>query len=99
MQSDSRYGLTLALTGSSYGETGSRKATYLRAGRNIKNLDFTGELIPAASPFYSGKSPGNPVVELTTPNGTTPHATTGGTPATQWLINLSEGTNKNELWV
>ncbi|WP_334783083.1 hypothetical protein [Nostoc sp.] len=46
--------------------------------------DFTGELIPAAFVVDSGKSPGNPVVESTTPNGT---------------INLSEGTNKNELWV
>ncbi|MEH2336921.1 hypothetical protein [Nostoc sp.] len=27
VQSDSRYGLTLALIGSSYGETGSKKAT------------------------------------------------------------------------
>jgi|GEM_PF-5263317 len=47
----------------------------------------------------NGKSPGNPVVELATSNGTTPHATTGGTPAMQWLINLSEGTNKNDLGV
>uniref|UniRef100_A0A0C1QU32 Uncharacterized protein n=1 Tax=Tolypothrix bouteillei VB521301 TaxID=1479485 RepID=A0A0C1QU32_9CYAN len=37
------------------------------------------------------------MVELATPNGTTPHASTGETPATQWLINLTEGTNKNEL--
>jgi len=39
------------------------------------------------------------MVEMATSNGTTPHATTGGTPATQWLINLSEGTNKNDLGV
>ncbi|MFN6439847.1 MAG: hypothetical protein RMY35_023525 [Nostoc sp. DedSLP01] len=48
MQSDSRCGLTLALTGSSYGETGSKKATYSQAGRNIKTPDLTGEIIPAA---------------------------------------------------
>jgi hypothetical protein len=42
------------------------------------------ELIPAASFFNSGKSPGNPVVELATPNGTN---------------NLTEGTNKNGLKV
>jgi hypothetical protein len=88
--------LTLALTGSSYGEIGSRKATYNQTGRNKKKIpDFTGELIPAVLQPRNGKSPGNPVVEVTTPKGTTPHATTGGTPATQWLINLSEGTNKN----
>ncbi|MEH2433560.1 MAG: hypothetical protein V7K25_04805 [Nostoc sp.] len=46
-----------------------------------KTPDSTGELTPAASLSNSGKSPRNPVVELTTPNGT---------------INLSEGTNKNE---
>ena len=38
------------------------------------------EIIPAASDTNSGKSPGNPAVEVATPNGT---------------INLSEGTNKN----
>ncbi|MEH2266231.1 hypothetical protein [Nostoc sp.] len=42
------------------------------------------EFIPAASRNNSGKSLGNPAVELATSNGT---------------INLSEGTNKNELWV
>jgi hypothetical protein len=40
--------------------------------------------IPATHPPSSGKSPGNPVVELATPNGTN---------------NLTEGTNKNELRV
>ena len=38
-QSDSRYGLTLVLTGSSYDETDSRKATYDMAGHNTKTLD------------------------------------------------------------
>lgn len=37
-QSDSRYGLTLALTGGSNGETDSRKVTHVLAGRNIKTL-------------------------------------------------------------
>ena len=55
------------------------------------------DIIPAEHKSSIGKSLGNPVVELATSNGTTPHATTGGTPATQWLINLSEGTNKNDL--
>ncbi|MBD2534879.1 hypothetical protein H6G97_37745 [Nostoc flagelliforme FACHB-838] len=72
--------MTLALTGSSYGEIGSRKATYNQTGRNKKIPDFTGELIPAVLQVRNGKSPGNPVVEMTTPKGT---------------INLSEGTNKN----
>ena len=42
------------------------------------------EINPAAFLFNSGKSPGKPVVELATPNGTN---------------NLTEGTNKNELEV
>ncbi len=33
-QSDIRYGMTLALTGSSYGETEPIKATYFKAGRS-----------------------------------------------------------------
>jgi len=37
-QSDSRYELTLALTGSSYDETDSKKASYVEAERNIKTL-------------------------------------------------------------
>jgi len=102
--------LTLALTGSSYDETEPKKTTYLQAGRNAKSLTSL-EFIPAEHTSSNGKSLGNPVVELATSNGTTPHATTGGTPtdsllksakpptqlssATQWLINLSEGTNKN----
>jgi len=35
-QSDIRCGMTLALTGSSYGETEPRKATYMGAGHNIQ---------------------------------------------------------------
>jgi hypothetical protein len=42
------------------------------------------EIIPAEQAFSNGKSPGNPAVELATSNGT---------------INLSEGTNKNDLGV
>jgi hypothetical protein len=42
------------------------------------------EHIPAASFTNSGKSPGIPVVEVATPNGTN---------------NLTEGTNKNGLKV
>ncbi|MHC0067476.1 hypothetical protein ACWATR_32010 [Nostoc sp. UIC 10890] len=42
------------------------------------------ELIPAVKDITNGKSQGNPVVELATSKGT---------------INLTEGTNKNELWV
>ena len=42
------------------------------------------ELIPAESRSNNGKSPGNPVGELATPNGTN---------------NLAEGTKKNELKV
>ena len=66
--------------GSSYGETEPEKATYTRAGRNIKTPTSL-ELIPAALPIHSGKSLGNPVVEMATPNGTN---------------NPFEGTNKNE---
>ncbi|MEH2298131.1 MAG: hypothetical protein V7K88_03430 [Nostoc sp.] len=73
--------MTLALTGSSQGETEPRKATYPGAGRNIKTLT-TLHKIPPHRKGNSGKSPGNPIVEMTTPNGT---------------INLSEGTNKNDL--
>ena len=73
----------MALTGSSYGETEPRKAAYYQAGDNIKILTLL-ELIPAASFFNSGKSLGNPVVEVATPNGTN---------------NLAEGTNKNGLKV
>lgn len=45
-QSDGCYGLTLALTGSSHGETEPRKVTYLRAGHNNKTLTLL-ELKPA----------------------------------------------------
>ncbi len=41
-QSDNRCGLTLVLTGSSYGETEPKKATHSRAGRNIKTPDPIG---------------------------------------------------------
>jgi hypothetical protein len=57
------------------------KQLIARQGRNIKTLTSL-ELIPAAYPKNSGKSLGNPVVEVATSNGT---------------INLSEGTNKNDL--
>ncbi|OBQ01314.1 MAG: hypothetical protein AN490_21640 [Anabaena sp. AL09] len=56
-------------TSGSHGETEPQKATYSGAGHNIKNLTSL-ELIPAASSVNSGKSLGNPVVELATPNGT-----------------------------
>ncbi|MEH1945663.1 MAG: hypothetical protein V7K77_01510 [Nostoc sp.] len=54
-----------------------------RQGRNTQPLTPL-ERIPAECLQNIGKSQGNPVVGLATPNGT---------------INLSEGTNKNELWV
>lgn len=38
VQPNNCYELTLALMGSSYGETGSRKATNVLAGRNTKPL-------------------------------------------------------------
>jgi hypothetical protein len=75
--------LTLALTGSSYDETEPKKVTHLKAGRNTKSLTSL-EYIPAEHFFSIGKSQGNPAVKMATSNGTT---------------NLSEGTNKNELWV
>ncbi|MTJ13837.1 hypothetical protein FJR11_14815 [Anabaena sp. UHCC 0187] len=61
--------MTLTLTGSSHGETEPQKATHPGAGHNTKNLTLL-ELIPAAFCSDSGKSPGNPVVEMATPNGT-----------------------------
>ncbi|AFZ12459.1 hypothetical protein Cri9333_2192 [Crinalium epipsammum PCC 9333] len=82
-QSDICYEMTLALTGSSYGETEPKKATQEEAGHNIKNPDFIGDN-PAAYFVNSGKSLGVPMVELATPNGTN---------------NLTEGTNKNDLRV
>jgi hypothetical protein len=75
--------MTLALTGSSYGETEPRKATYSQAGHNKKTLTSL-EIIPPHIVLDSGKSLGVPVVELATPNGTN---------------NLTEGTNKNDFWV
>jgi hypothetical protein len=75
--------MTLALTGSSHGETEPRKATYAQAGHNIKNPTSL-EIIPAAYGAHSGMSQGNPVVEMATPKGTN---------------NLTGGTNKNELRV
>jgi len=69
--------------GSSHGETEPIKATYLKAGHNTKSLTSL-ETIPAAFLADSGKSLGNPAVELATPNGTN---------------NLTEGTNKNGLRV
>jgi hypothetical protein len=69
VQSDTRCGVTLVLMGSSHGETEPIKATYLKAGHNTKSLTSL-ETIPAAFLADSGKSLGNPVVELATPNGT-----------------------------
>ncbi|MBH8574565.1 hypothetical protein I8752_16345 [Nostocaceae cyanobacterium CENA369] len=46
-QSDNRYGLTLVLTGSSYGENEPKKVTHSQAGHNIKTLTLS-ELKPAA---------------------------------------------------
>jgi hypothetical protein len=54
-----------------------------KQGATTKTLTSL-EIIPAVNTLYNGKSPGNPIVEMATPNGT---------------INLSEGTKKNELWV
>ncbi|MBG1262828.1 hypothetical protein F8S20_28960 [Nostoc sp. BAE] len=62
-------------------KSGLEKQLTIKQGVTKKKIpDFTGELIPAALQPRNGKSPGNPVVEVTTPKGT---------------INLSEGTNKN----
>ena len=69
--------------GSSHGETEPKKATYFQAESQHKTR-LHWSIIPAAYQPDSGKSPGNPVVELVTPNGTN---------------NLTEGTNKNELKV
>ncbi|MHC5672385.1 hypothetical protein [Nostoc sp.] len=59
------------------------KRLNFKAGRNTKSLTSL-ELIPAEHALNIGKSLGNPAVELATSKGT---------------INLSEGTNKNELSV
>jgi len=80
-QSDICYGVTLVLMGSSQGKTEPRKATYAQARHN-RYLDLTGDKYNSRRiALDSGKSPGNPVVELAIPNGT---------------INLTEGTKKNE---
>ncbi|WP_324976604.1 hypothetical protein [Nostoc sp.] len=55
--------------------------TYCKAGRNIKIPDFIGAN-SRRNDVNNGKSPGNPMVKVATSNGT---------------INLSEGTNKNDL--
>jgi hypothetical protein len=76
--------MALALMGSSYGETEPKKSDLLPGGTQLcpKGQKPTSlELIPAASSSYSGKSLGNPMVELATPKGTN---------------NRTEGTNKNE---
>ena len=79
MQSDTRCGVTLArefggeeffpkslmLMGSSYGETEPAKATQDGAGHN-ENPPTSLETIPAAYCPNSGKSLGNPVVEVAT---------------------------------
>ncbi len=62
MQSDSRYGLTLALIGNSYDETDSRKATYVLAGRKsgktLKSLTTPEISIPPHPVLDSGMSKG-----------------------------------------
>lgn len=71
-QSDGYYGLTLALMGSSYGDTESIKVTYAKAGHNPKSLTLS-ELKPAAHKGSSCKNLGFLMVKVTTPNGTTNH--------------------------
>jgi hypothetical protein len=61
--------MTLALMGSSYGETRAYKSNLQTSGTQQQNPTLL-EIIPAASASYSGKSLGNPVVELAPPNGT-----------------------------
>jgi len=57
-QSDSRYGLTLALTGVPKTKTDSRKVTYLMAGRNTKSLTTPEICIPPSDFLNIGKSTG-----------------------------------------
>jgi hypothetical protein len=57
-QSDIRCGVTLALIGSSYDETDSRKATYMSTGRNTKTLIALEISIPPRSRINNGKSKG-----------------------------------------
>ncbi len=47
-QPDNCYGLTLALTGSSHGETEPRKVTQRKAGHKYRNTPTSSELKPAA---------------------------------------------------
>ncbi|MEH1938289.1 MAG: hypothetical protein V7L14_32215 [Nostoc sp.] len=61
-----------------------KKRLIRQAGRNAKIPDLTGASFPPNKISVTAKSLGNPVVELATSNGT---------------INLSEGTNKNDLGV
>ncbi len=75
--------MTLALMGSSDGETEPIKVTHVRAGHRPL-IPTSLEIIPAESKRNIGKSLGNPVVKLAPPKGT---------------INLTEGTKKNELRV
>ena len=82
-QSDILCGVTLALMGSSKGETEPRKVTYLGAGHRPTSRLYWSSFPPNFL-FNIGKSPGNPVVKLAPPKGT---------------INLTEGTKKNELRV
>ncbi|NEP01016.1 MAG: hypothetical protein F6K58_20625 [Symploca sp. SIO2E9] len=84
-QSDNCYGLTLALIGSSYEETEPKKATYLRAGRNIQKTLTSLEpnprhILSVIVTRVLGIQWLNWLL-LTERN------------------NLIEGTNKNEIWV
>jgi hypothetical protein len=63
--------------GSSHGEKEPKKATYFVARRNIKpptplgkNSQEKGETFPPQNFTVSGKSQGNPIVELATPKRT-----------------------------
>ena len=83
-QSDIRCGVTLALTGGSHlvKQSLEKQLTFGRSTQYKARLNW--RINPAVSVDNSGKSPGIPVVEMATPNGTN---------------NLTEGTNKNELEV
>ncbi|PSB14372.1 hypothetical protein C7B65_26535 [Phormidesmis priestleyi ULC007] len=76
--------MTLALIGNSQGETEPRKATYVQARHNHPRPLLHWRPFPPRSKLNSGKSLGNPVVEMALPNG---------------MNNLTEGTNKNGLRV
>ncbi len=82
-QTDNCYGLTLALTGSTHGETEPIKATYVEAGRNTKNPDLARDN-PADVLDDKRQELGILAVEVVPPKGTN---------------NLDWGTNKNELRV